>query len=301
MNAFRQRIILVAVVGGGLVPTLWAQDRSKVEIRTIPVAENLYVLAGAGGNIALLTGDDGTLLIDDGYKELTEKTSAAVEAVSKTPIRLVVNTHWHSDHVGGNGEMAGMGAVVIAHESVRGRMSEDRHLAVVDRDVPASPPAALPKITFPDASTLYWNGEEVNLLHVPPAHTDGDSLVYFRKANVLHAGDTYFNGMYPFIDVNAGGSLDGMVKAADLALTLVNDQTKIIPGHGPLSDAAELKRYRNMLATVRDRVRALIKEGKSREEVIAAKPTGEFDGKWGGSWLPPDKWVGLVYDGMSKD
>jgi glyoxylase-like metal-dependent hydrolase (beta-lactamase superfamily II) len=271
-----------------------------MEIRTVPVANNLYVLAGGGGNIALSVGEDGALLVDGGFEQLVEKITTAVGTVSTAPIRLVVNTHWHFDHVGGNEKLAKVGATIVAHEDVRKLMSEDRHITVIDSRVPASPAAALPVITFTDSLTFHWNGDEVRVLHVPPAHTDGDSIVYFRNANVLHVGDTWFNGMYPFIDVNAGGSLDGLVRALDRALALANEKTKIIPGHGPLSNAVELKRYRDMLATVRDRVRVLLEQGKSRAEVIAAKPTNELDGTWGNSWLDADTWVGLIYDGMSR-
>ncbi len=300
MMTVHQRMIVVLAVVLGPVTYLCAQDFSKAEIHAIPVADNLYMLAGGGGNIALSIGPDGPLLIDTGYRELTEKTAAAVRAVSKTPIRLVVNTHWHFDHVGGNEGLAKTGATIIAHENVRKRMAKDRHIAVIDEHVPASPPAALPTLTFTDALTLHWNGEEVDIIHVASAHTDGDSLVYFKRANVLHVGDIWFNGMYPFFDVNAGGSLDGLVEAFDRALTIADEKTRIIPGHGRLANRAAMKRYRDMLATVGDDVRVLAKQGKSREEIIAAKPTQAFDDEWGRSWLGPDIWVGLIHDGKNR-
>ena len=290
-------VALLAVFG--LATALSAQDWSKVQIHTVPVAEKVYVLAGAGGNIGLLVSDDGALLIDAGYEELSEKITVAVKAVSQTPIRYVINTHWHFDHVGGNEDFARGGAVIVAHENVRKRMSEAQYITVIDRHVPPSPAAALPMITFAKSLRFHWNGEEVQVLRVAPAHTDGDSIVHFRKANVVHVGDTCFNGMYPFIDVNAGGSIAGFVAALDQALALADEHTKIIPGHGPLLSAAELRAYRDMLATVRDRVRVLVAAGKSRAEVIASAPTKEYDAKWGGSWLDPATWVGLVYDGMT--
>jgi cyclase len=300
MSEIGRRIVLVVLLCVGPAAGLRAQDFSKVEIRTAAVAEDLYVLAGGGGNIALSIGPDGPLLVDASYRELAEKIAAAVKTVSKQPVRLVVNTHWHFDHVGGNEALVKAGATLIAHENVRKCMSEDRDIAVVDRHVKASPAAALPSITFDQSLTLHWNGDDVRIIHVASAHTDGDCLVYFKRANVLHVGDIWFNGMYPFFDVNAGGSLDGLVKAFDRALSLADEKTRIIPGHGPLSDKAHMKRYRDMLATVRDRVRLLAKRGKSREEIIAAKPTREFDKEWGRSGLNPDKWVGLICDGMSK-
>ncbi|MBU0617711.1 MAG: MBL fold metallo-hydrolase [Planctomycetes bacterium] len=294
-------MIVVLLVVAGVVVNLHAQQRPEAKVKTTLVAENVYMLAGVGGNLGLSVGDDGALLIDSGFAPHTEKVTAAVKAVCQTPIRFVVSTHWHFDHVQGNERLAKAGALLVAHENVRKRMSTEQFLTVIDRKVPPAPAGARPVITYGDMLTFHWNGDDVQILHVDPAHTDGDSIIHFRKANVLHVGDIYFNGTYPFIDVNAGGSIDGMVKAADRILVMANEKTKIIPGHGPLSDVAELRAYREMLATVRDRVRALVEQGKSRDEVIASKPTRDLDAKWGGGGFGPDMWVGIVYDGMSKD
>lgn len=291
-------IILATLASACAATQSRAQDFSKIEIQTVRLKDNLYVLAGGGGNMALLFGEDGALLVDSGYRQLAEKTAAAVKAVTDKPIRLVVNTHWHFDHVGGNEPLAKVGAIIVAHENVRKQMSADRHITVIDEDVPAAPPGALPTVTFEESLTIHWGDEEVRIIRVPHAHTDGDSMVFFSKANVLHMGDAWFNGMYTFMDANAGGSLDGVVKAFDTALTLIDEKTVIIPGHGPGADLADLKAYRDMLVTVRDRVRAMKAEGKSRDEVIAAKPTEQYDAKWGKSWLDPPTWVGLIYDTM---
>ena len=299
MNTMHKRICVSLMAGLGLAPPLVAQDFSKVELQTTALADNLYVIAGGGGNVAVSVGEDGVLLVDDSYTELKDKLDSAVKAITKAPIRMVINTHWHFDHVGGNQALATAGAIIVAHDSVRKRMSEDQHLAGIDRHIPASPVKALPLITFADGLTLHWNGDEVRVMHLPPAHTDGDSMVYFASANVLHVGDVWFNGMYPFIDINAGGSLAGIVAAGDRALAQANEQTKIIPGHGAVSNSAELKRYRDVLATIDERVRTLAASGKSREEIIAAKPSQQFDEQWSGSWRP-DTWIGIVYDGMSK-
>jgi glyoxylase-like metal-dependent hydrolase (beta-lactamase superfamily II)/ketosteroid isomerase-like protein len=226
--------------------------------------------------------------------------TAAVKAATDKPVRLLVNTHWHFDHVGGNETLAKAGAVIVAHENVREQMNADRHVAVIDTDVPASPAVARPALTFTDTLTLHWGDEVIRLIHVPAAHTDGDCIVHFTKANVLHVGDIWFNGMFPFMDLNAGGSLDGIVAAFDLALSLVDEKTQIIPGHGPGADLADMREYRNMLATVRDRVHALRDQGKTRDEIVAAKPTAEFNAKWGRSWLDADTWVGLVWDTMER-
>lgn len=301
MHAQSQRIAIVLLIAAATAVGVRAQERRAIEIKSIPVAENVYMVAGAGGNLGLSVGDDGALLIDSEYAQLTEKITAAVQEVCKASIRFVINTHWHFDHVGGNESFAKAGAVLVAHENVRKRMSTEQVLGALGRRVPPSPAGALPAVTYTDTLTFHWNGDEVQVLHVEPAHTDGDSFVHFRKANVLHMGDVYFNGMYPFIDTNAGGSIDGMIKAVDRALKLVDDKTRIIPGHGPLSGVAELREYREMLATARDRVQALVRQGKSRDEVIAAKPTKDLDEKWGRGGFEPDTWVGIVYDGMKKE
>lgn len=276
-----------------------AQEPPKVEIRTTPLVENVYMLAGAGGNLAALVSEEGVLLVDSEYAQLTDKVVAAVKQIKDVSIRFVVNTHWHFDHVGGNEKLADAGALIVAHENVRKRMSTKQVLRGIDREVPPSPAGALPTVTFADKLTFHFGGQEVRVLHVEPAHTDGDSFVHFVDANVLHMGDAYFNKAYPFIDVNAGGSIDGMIRAVDEALKLVNEETKIVPGHGPLSNVVELREYRAMLTTVRDRVRGMIKDGKTREQVIASRPSAEFDAKWGGHFQP-DAWVGIVYDGMTR-
>jgi cyclase len=275
-----------------------ASDGRLPPVRTIPVAKNVYLLAGAGGNLALSIGDDGGLLVDSEYAAMTDKVLAAAKELNPAPIRYIVNTHWHFDHVGGNLRLARAGTGIIAHENVRRRMSTEQVIGHIDHRSPPSPPAALPVLTYTDNLTLHWNGDDVRVIHVPPAHTDGDSFVYFEQANVLHVGDVYFAEGYPFIDVRAGGSLDGMIRAVDRALDLANDQTKIIPGHGPLSDTRQLREYRKMLATACDRVRTLVQQGKSRDEVLASKPTRDLDEKWGHGGFEPDQWVGIVYDGM---
>jgi len=283
-----------------LVPCAFAQQNfDNVQIEVIEVAEGVYMLRGSGGNLGLSVGDDGAFLIDDQFAPLTEKILAAIATISDKPVRFVVNTHWHGDHTGGNENMGAAGAVLVAHENVRARMSVEQFMKAFDRTVPASPPGALPVITFTDAITFHWNGDDLHVFHVDPAHTDGDAIIHFKGANAVHMGDTYFSGMYPFIDVGSGGSIDGMMAAADEVLALADDATKIIPGHGPLSNKAELQAYRDMLATARDRIHKLISEGKSQEEVVAAKPTSDLDAEWGGGFMQPDVWVGIVYESMA--
>ena len=288
-------ILVVGLVVTLLAAPVEAQERELPDIRTTPLAENVYMLAGAGGNIAVCVGDDGVLVVDSEYAQLADKLVDAVRSLSDKPIRFLVNTHWHLDHVGGNERLAGLGATIVAHENVRKRMSTEQQL--MDRTFPPSPEAALPTQTYTDRLTLEFKGEDVILVHPAPAHTDGDTFVYFMNANVLHVGDVCFYELYPFIDVNAGGSVDGMIAAVDLALKMANDETKIIPGHGELTNAAGLREYRKVLVTTRDRVRKLIDEGKTRDEVIAARPTADMDAASKGG-MTPERFVGVVYDGM---
>jgi len=277
----------------GVAPAL-AQDFEKVQIRTTDLGAGLYMLAGAGGNLAVSVGDDGVFLVDDEYAALTPKVRAAVARISQRPVRFVVDTHWHSDHTGGNQVLAGEGAVIVAHEAVRVRMSSEQFIAGLGRHVPASPPAALPIVTFAEGIRLHLNGHAVRVMHVERAHTDGDALVHFEDAGVLHMGDTYFAGMYPFIDLSSGGSLDGVIAAVDRVLERVDERTRIIPGHGPLSNRAELVEYRAMLARVRERVAKSIAAGQSVDEIVAARPTAELDARWGGGFLQPDDFVRIV-------
>ena len=270
-------------------------------VQTLPVRGNVYMLSGEGGNIGLCVGEDGPLLIDDQFAPASPSILAAIKALSDQPLRFVINTHWHGDHTGGNLNLHQAGAILVAHENVRRRMTSEQFIAAFDQRVPPAPPAALPVVTFNDSVNFYWNDDELHVFHVQAAHTDGDAIIHFRKANVVHMGDTYFNGMYPFIDASSGGTISGMVEAVDRVLEEVNDNTKFIPGHGPLSGVAEVRSYRDMLAAVEARVRTLVEQGKSREQVVAARPTADFDAKWGGGFLKPDTWVGVVYDATVKD
>jgi glyoxylase-like metal-dependent hydrolase (beta-lactamase superfamily II) len=274
------------------------QDFDAVVIEAVPVAEGLYMLVGSGGNIGVSVGADGVLIVDDQYAPLTAKIRAAIAKLTDQPVRMVLNTHWHGDHTGGNENFAGTGALIVAHDNVRVRMSASYFSEFFQTESPPSPDAALPVVTFDSTVSFHLNGQRIRAEHVPPAHTDGDSLVWFEDRNAVHMGDTYFNGFYPFIDVGSGGSLRGMIQAVDLALPRIDPQTRVIPGHGPLSNRAELVEYRTMLATVADRLQALKAAGKSLDEVIAAKPTAEFDARWGQGFIGPDRWVGLVYRAM---
>jgi len=274
------------------------QDLGDVRIEAVELRGGVHALFGAGGNVGLFVGDDGAFLVDDQFAPLSEKLLAAVAERTDAPLRFLVNTHWHFDHTGGNENMAGAGAVIVAHENVRERMSVEQVMDSLGRTVPAAPEGALPVVTFRDSVTFHWNDDEVHVFHVPGAHTDTDAVVHFRGANVVHTGDTFFAGTYPFIDFSSGGSIHGMIGAADAVLALCDAETRIIPGHGSVSGRDDLRDFRDMLVTVRDRIQAHVDDGKSLPEIVAARPTQDLDGRWGGGFMEPDQWVALVHAGM---
>ncbi|MEM7017643.1 MAG: MBL fold metallo-hydrolase [Pseudomonadota bacterium] len=289
------------LLGLVLISTVHAQqDFSKVEIKTEKLTDNIYVLFGAGGNIGVSVGNDGVFVIDDQYAPLTDKILAAIKVLSEKPVRFVINTHWHGDHTGGNENMGKAGAVIVAHENVRKRMSTRQVMKAFNRDVPPSPHIALPVITFTQDVAFHLNGDEISAMHVPHAHTDGDTVLKFGKSNIVHLGDTFFNGMYPFIDTGSGGSIDGIIASADKVLGMVDDNTKIIPGHGPITDKSGLQAYRDMLDKARASIKTHVNAGKSLEETVAARPTAEFDETWGKGFMTPDRFTSIVYMSLSQ-
>jgi len=291
--------VLLAAVAFAAPAAAQGPDFEKVQIKTEKVAEGIWVLAGAGGNIGVSVGADGVFLIDDEWAPMTPKVKAAVAALSDRPLRFILNTHWHPDHTGGNKDLGEAGALIVAHDNVRLRMSSDQFIEALGMKFPPAPARALPVVTFNDAVTLHLNGDDVEAFHVPPAHTDGDAIVHFRRAGVVHMGDLFFNGMYPFVDLSSGGSFEGFIAAADRALAL-GEGTRIIPGHGPVGTRADLRAYRDMLVTVRDRVKPLVQAGKTPAEVVAARPTADLDAKWGNGFMKPEKFVEIVAQSLGR-
>jgi glyoxylase-like metal-dependent hydrolase (beta-lactamase superfamily II) len=250
------------------------QDFTDARVVAEPVAPGIHMLIGPGGNIGVSAGPDGVFLIDDQYAPLTERVLAALGTVTPERVRFVLNTHWHEDHTGGNENLGGAGALIVAHDNVRVRMSVDQMLEFGGQTMrmEASPPSALPVVTFAEDVTFHINGDEIHAFHVENAHTDGDAIVHFREADVVHMGDVYFNGGFPFIDTSSGGSIDGVVAAVDETLALIGADTKVIPGHGPLATRAELAAYGEALRTMRRLVAELVAEGHPIDHILDFRP-----------------------------
>jgi cyclase len=285
---------LAAILISAVVATADAQD-PDVEVRAEPVGAGVWVLYGSGGNIGVSAGADGVFLIDDQYAVMTAKVSEALAKFAPEPPRFVLNTHWHGDHTGGNENLAEKGSLIVAHDNVRVRMNAEQFNKFFERTTPASPAKALPVVTFNDSVSFFLNGDEIRGVHVPNAHTDGDVFIHFRKANVIHAGDLVFAGMYPFVDLDSGGSVAGMIAAVDRILTLADEGTKIIPGHGKVTDKAGLAAYREMLAVTSGRVRELVKAGKTVDEVLAARPNADYDGKQAWAFITAERYARILY------
>jgi len=259
---------------------------------------NVSALIGSGGNIAVLPGSDGKLIIDSGFLGTRSKITDALSSVSFDPIKHLVNTHWHFDHTDGNEWMHSAGATITAHENTRKHLSTSTRVEDWNFTFPASPSGAIPSDVFNADKTLHLNGATVALKYYGPAHTDGDISAYFVEADVLHTGDTWWNGYYPFIDYSTGGNINGMIKAAEANLAMATDKTIVIPGHGPVGGKTEMIEYRDLLTSIRDHVAALKGEGKSLNEIVAAKPTAAYDAKWGKGFVNGEFFTKLVYKGV---
>ena len=271
------------------------QSSAAVPIKTTPLRDNLFLLQGAGGNMVAQTGSDGQLLIDTSFSPAVPHIREALASLSKDPLTTIINTHWHIDHTDGNEGLHAPGVSIVALTTTRERLSTPQEMRLLNLHFPPAPPAALPTLTFDHDFVMYRNGDQIDLEHFAPAHTDTDIYIHFTSGDVLHVGDIWFNGFYPLIDDSSGGRINGMIDACDLALARGSARTKIVPGHGPLGDKAGLQAYRDMLATTRDRVSKLKSSGASLEEAVAKKPTADLDATWGHGSMTPDGFVGQVY------
>lgn len=270
-------------------------DKKEVVITTTKLTNSVYMLQGQGGNIGLHIGEDGVLMIDSQFAPLTKKIKGAISKLSSKDIKYLVNTHWHYDHTNGNENLGEDGVTIVAHENVKKRLSEDSFIKAFDKTVPALSKVGLPTLTFNDKINFSMNNEEIEVIYQNNAHTDGDSIIFFKNANVVHTGDIFFNGFYPFIDESSKGDVDGIIEAVEYILSRIDDNTKIIPGHGKLSNKKELTYYKDTLIELNKRMKKLILEGKTLEEIVALKPFADYDKKLGGGFLPPEKFLKIFY------
>jgi glyoxylase-like metal-dependent hydrolase (beta-lactamase superfamily II) len=274
-------------------------DFSKVEIKTTDLGDNVYMLEGQGGNITVAVAKDGIIMVDSEFAPLHDKIKAAISTVSNQPIKYLINTHFHGDHTGGNEPFAKDGAIVVSEINVRNRLAAGTTNGLTGAKTPPAPEAALPLKTYTGAFHIRLRGRVADLKHIANAHTDGDTYVWFKTANVLSTGDTFTNGRYPNIDFANGGNIKGMIAATDVYLKLTNAKTRIVPGHGPLADKAALIEYRTMLTTARDRMAKLVKDGKSEDDVVAAKPFADLDAKWAPTELASKNFIRVVYHSLA--
>jgi cyclase len=273
----------------------FSTDWEHLTFEVRELAPKLYYLHASGGNTLAFIGPDGTLLVDPAYVQLAPQLKAELQKLQAGKVRFLINSHYHGDHTGGNGAFHQDGAVIVAQENIRLRMTQSRTSAKTGKTTPPAPVENWPTVTFEKKMVFYFNGEEVELFHNQPSHTDGDTMIYFHHANVVHMGDVFVNNLYPLIDLGTGGTIDGYFPVIDEVLARVDDHTQIVPGHGPIATRQELKAYRDMLHTVRERVAARIAMGKSLEEILAGHPTLEFDQQYATNRIDGDGLVVEVY------
>ncbi|HKG96171.1 MAG TPA: MBL fold metallo-hydrolase [Pyrinomonadaceae bacterium] len=274
------------------------QDFSKVQVKATKVAGNVYMLQGSGGNIGVSVGADGILIVDDQFAPLADKIRAALKELGQGKLRFILNTHWHGDHTGGN-VVFGPEATIIAHDNVRKRLSTEQKSEVFKNTTPASPKEALPVITFGQSLSVHFNGEEIRVIHYPQGHTDGDSVIFFTTSNVIHLGDDFFAGRFPFVDLESGGSIEGLTKNIGEIITQIPDGAKLIPGHGPLSTIDDLKSYHRMLQQTTDIVRQKMTAGKTLEQIKSEGLPEEWK-PWGTGFIKTDLWIETIYKSLKK-
>jgi glyoxylase-like metal-dependent hydrolase (beta-lactamase superfamily II) len=274
------------------------QDFSQVQIKATKVAGNVYMLEGSGGNIGVSVGTDGILIVDDQFAPLADKIRAALKGLNQGKLRFILNTHWHGDHTGGN-VVFGPEAPIIAHDNVRKRLSTEQKSEVFKRTTPASPKEALPVITFDQSLSVHFNGEEIRVIHYPQGHTDGDSVIFFTNSNVVHLGDDFFAGRFPFVDLESGGSIEGLIKNIGEIIGKIPVDAKLIPGHGPLSTVDDLKSYHRMLQQTTDIVRQKMTAGKTLEQIKSEGLPDEWK-PWGTGFIKTDLWIETIYKSLKK-
>jgi len=292
--------VLMFALGGLVLAGPARAEAPPQGLTTQKIFEGLYLLQGAGGNIVLQVGPDGVLLVDAQAATLTSQLKTEIAKVTDKPVRFLINTHWHRDHTGGNETLGAAGAVILAHESVRMRLSTPQFIEMFQRSIPPVQPSGWPVLTFTESVNLHLPTDDIDIFHLEPAHTDGDSVVWFRRADVVHMGDLFVFPGYPFIDHSSGGAIHGFVSMIDRVLAGAKDTTKIVPGHGPISTRAQLKTWRDMLVTIRDRIKQAVAAGKSLAEIQASRPTAEFDAAKSKGYMKPAQLVETIYQDLTK-
>ncbi|HEX5602983.1 MAG TPA: MBL fold metallo-hydrolase [Pyrinomonadaceae bacterium] len=292
-----KKFLLLSVVLLFAVSAHAQTDFSKVEVKATKVAGNVYMLQGSGGNIGVSVGDDGLLIVDDQFAPLADKIRAALKGLADKKLRFILNTHWHGDHTGGNVAF-GPEATIIAQDNVRKRLATEQKSAVFNSTTPASPKEALPVITFNDSLSVHFNGEDIRAIHFPHGHTDGDSVVFFSASNVVHLGDDFFAGRFPFVDLESGGSVEGLVKNIGELILKIPADAKLIPGHGPISTLDDLKSYHRMLQQTTEIVRGKIAAGKTLDQIKTEGLPAEW-APWGTGFIKTDRWVETIYKSLT--
>ncbi|MDF2738123.1 MAG: Beta-lactamase domain protein [Nitrososphaeraceae archaeon] len=277
-----------------------AQDEN-VTIKTTELTESIYMLEGSGGNIIVSVGEDGVFMVDDQFAPLTEKIKEVISKITDQHIKFVINTHWHPDHTGGNENFGELDAIIVSHDNVRKRLSTEQFQEFFNRSVPPLSEKGLPIITFSDNMTIFQNGDEIKIIHVDNGHTDGDSIVYFTKNNVIHVGDDFNDKSYPFIDLSSGGSIDGLISSLQTTSSIIDDETKVVSGHSEISNKTKVNDFTNMLKDVREKISQMIEDGKSLEEIIASQPTSKYDEiYYDHTRFQPEDFVTFIYQSLTK-
>ncbi|MEE9327253.1 MAG: MBL fold metallo-hydrolase [Cocleimonas sp.] len=297
---FKKTISVTTLALFYLLTTSSVSAKKEVNVTTTKLNDKIHMLAAEGGNVGVFIGKDGTFVIDDQFAPLSDKLLAAIKSLGGDTPQFLVNTHFHGDHTGGNENFGKKGAMIVAHYKVRERLLKGTLVKAFDMKTPPAPAIALPVVTYSENMHFHINNDDISIIHVPNAHTDGDSFIHFKKANVVHTGDIFFNGFYPFIDPDNGGSLKGMINAVDIILAVTDADSKIIPGHGPLADKKQLEAYGEMLQTAYDNLIKLKEMGLSAEQAKAKKPLEMLDAQWGNGLFSSDKWIEVVYPAVSK-
>ena len=300
MPTLRPAAVLAVFAVPAALPSPAAAQQPAMEVTATPVVPGVWMLTGPGGNIGVSIGPDGVILVDDQVAPVVPRIREALAALDPRAPRFVINTHWHADHTGGNEAFGEAGAIILAHDNVRVRLTSEQFVEALNARVPPAPAGALPVITFTEAVTLHLNGGEVHVFHVAPAHTDGDAVVHFRTANVVHGGDVLFTGMYSFIDLSSGGTVAGMLAGLDRLAALGDEQTKFIPGHGPLASRADVRAARDLLRAACGRVLALAREGRSVDDIVAAKPTKDYDATYANAFLTGDLFTRILATDLTR-